>query len=298
MMRKISFGRSNLSVSKLWYGGVVFGVADPAADWDPFSKRGRAEAIRLIHLAFERGIMTYDTSPDYGDGHSEGLLGEALADRRDQVVIATKVDYSGQTADDVTRSVDASLRRLCTDYLDLVQFHGGNYPPSSVKRIMDKGLLDALMKLKEAGRIKHIGLTVSDPVTARPLIESGAFDTVQLNYSLIEQAAARHALNWCAERNLGVTVMRPLGAGMLVPLFEALEPSWADPKKLAEICLKFLLSDSRVHTINVGMRTSQEIETNAGVVEAFTPTLDIRDLPRSVGQIARQNAKLKKLFGR
>lgn len=297
MIPRCSFGRTGLSVSKLCYGGVVFGVADPAVDWDPFSPQGRADAISLLHAAFERGITTYDTSPDYGDGQSERLLGAAFSRRREEVVIATKVDYGGKTADDVTQSVEGSLRRLETDYIDLVQFHGGNYPPSSVKRIMEKGLLDALVRLQQDGKIKHIGLTVSDPVTARTLIETNAFDTVQLNYSLIEQAAANHALDWCAERNLGVTVMRPLGAGMLVRLFEALEPEWADARKLAELCLKFLLSDSRVHTINVGMRSRAEMEANATLVENYKSKVEIRDLPRSVGQIARRNLAQKRSVG-
>ncbi|MEO1470412.1 MAG: aldo/keto reductase [Pseudomonadota bacterium] len=287
-MQSIRFGRTDLTVSRLCFGCVSFGVADPARGWDPFSAEGRALGIRLIRAARDRGVTLFDVSPDYGDGHAEMLLGEALRRDRDRAVIATKVDYGGRTAAEVTASVEASLRRLGTDCIDLVQFHGGNYPPASVKRILERGLLDALLALRAEGKIRHVGLTVADPVTARTLIETGAFDAVQMMYSLAEQAAARHALDWCAARDLGVTVMRPLAAGMLAPLFAALAPRWAESHDLAEVCLKFLLCDPRVHTLNVGMRSEAELGRNADLIDGFVPPIDVAALPRSVGAAARR----------
>lgn len=285
-MKNVRFGRTDLMVSRLCFGCVSFGLADPARGWDPFTPDGRAVSLRLIAAARDRGVTLFDTSPDYGDGHSEGLLGEAFAKGRDQVVIATKVDYGGQTPQDVTASVEASLRRLRTDYIDIIQFHGGNYPASSVKRILDKGLLAALEQLRADGKVRHIGLTVADPVTARPLIETDAFDTVQMLYNLVEQAAARHALKWTAERDMGVTVMRPLAAGMLMPLFQAIAPEWSDPDKIVEVCLKFLLCDPRLHAINIGMRSEKELAQNHTLIETYASPLDVADLPRSVGQAA------------
>lgn len=289
-MDSIRFGRTERRVSRLAFGCVSFGVADPAAGWDPFSADGAAAAIRLLHAALEQGVTFFDTSPDYGDGQSERLLGQALKARRQDVFLATKTDYGGKTAEDVTASVLASLERLGTEYLDLVQFHGGNYPPSSVKRILEKGLLDALLALKAEGRVRHIGLTVSDPVTARPLIESGQFDSIQMMYHLAEQAAARHALGWAGKADMGVTVMRPLAAGMLDLLFGAIAPDWARGQSIAEVCLKFLLCDPRVHSINVGMRTEAELVANAALIRDYRPEIDVSALPRSVGQRARQSS--------
>lgn len=286
-MRKITFGRTGLSVSRLCFGCVSFGVRDVARDWDPFTASGRAASLRLLHAARDLGVTLFDTSPDYGDGHSESLLGEAFRGRRPDVVIATKVDYGGKSAPDIVTSVEESLKRLGTDHIDIIQFHGGNYPPASVKRILERGLLEALQRLRSEGKVRHIGLTVTDPITARNLIETDEFDTIQMLYNLVEQAAARHALTWASERNMGITVMRPLTAGMLDRLLNAIAPHWAANDDVADVCLKFLLSDPRIHTINVGMRTEDELRHNLSLIETYQPVLDVSTLPRSVGQASR-----------
>lgn len=283
----VRFGRTGFAVSRLAFGCASLGVADPATGWDPYGSDGEARIVRLIHAALEAGITLFDVSPDYGDGHAECLLGRALKDRRGAARIASKVDYGGKTPADVRASVLASLARLGTDTLDLIQFHGGNYPASSVKRILDGGLLDTLESLRAEGLVNRIGLTVADPVTAKALIDTGRFDTIQLTYSLIEQAAARHALDWATARDMGVTVMRPLGAGLLERLLPAIAPEWLAACPPAEVCLRFLLSDSRVHVVNVGMRSEAEIRANVAVVESFLPPLDVANLPRSVGAAAR-----------
>lgn len=291
-MKQVRFGRTDLMVSRLCFGCVSFGVRDPSRDWDPFTREGKAKSLALMAHAFERGVTLFDTSPDYGDGHSETLLGEAFAQKRDQVIIASKVDYGGQTAQNVKDSVENSLKRLGTDYIDIIQFHGGNYPPASYKRIMEKGLLDALLDLKSEGKVRHIGLTVADPITAKSLIETDAFDMVQMLYNLVEQAAARHALKWASERDLGVTVMRPLAAGMLEVLFAAIAPQWANQQDIIAACLKFLLSDPRLHTINIGIRNEDELAQNIDLVNNYEPELNVADLPRSVGQAARGTHKV------
>lgn len=288
LVAPVRFGRTGFAVSRLAFGGASLGVADPAAGWDPFGPDGEARVVRLIHAALDAGITLFDVSPDYGDGHAERLLGRALHDRRGAARIATKVDYGGKSPEDVRASVLASLDRLGIDTLDLIQFHGGNYPPASVKRILDGGLLDALEALRAEGRLRAIGLTVADPITAKALIETGRFDAVQLNYSLIEQAAARHALDWAASQDMGVTVMRPLGAGLLDRLLPAIAPEWIAALPPAEVCLRFLLADSRVHTINVGMRNEDEIGANVATAEGFQSSLDVAALPRSVGAAARE----------
>lgn len=283
----VRFGRTGFNVSRIAFGCVSLGLADPAAGWDPYGPEGESRAVRLIHAALDAGINLFDVSPDYGDGHAERVLGQALRKKPGVARIASKVDYGGKSAADVRASVLASLARLDVETLDLIQFHGGNYPPSSVKRIVEGGLLDALESLRAEGRVRAIGLTVADPITAKALIETGRFDAVQLNYSLIEQAAARHALDWATERDLGVTVMRPLGAGLLDRLLPIIAPEWLAACAPAEVCLRFLLADSRVQVLNVGMRSEAEIAANVAIVGRFRPGVDISALPRSVGAAAR-----------
>ena len=290
-MQTVRFGKTGLQASRLGFGCVSFGVRHLKMGWDPYTETGAVLVKRSVHAALDAGINFFDTSPDYGDGHSERLLGAALASRRADAIIATKVHYGGAKPEEIEHSVIESLLRLGTDYIDIIQFHGGNYPPKSNQRILEGGLLDMLVKLRERGLVRYIGLTVTDPVTARTLIESGAFDSIQLMYSLIEQAAARHALDWAKEQDLGTTVMRPLAAGTLERQLAAIAPEWSAARSPHEVCLRFALSDSRVHVVNVGMRWEHEVQNNVASVNAYTPAIDLAGLPRSVGKVAKFDDK-------
>jgi len=194
-----------------------------------------------------------DTAPGYGDGNSESIIGEALCGRRDEVVLATKVGYHGSAAD-VRESVETSLRRLQTEVIDIIQFHGGMYTSNEVRHILDEGLLDTLETLRGEGKVRFLGFTVEEPWTARPLIAAGAFDVIQMRYNVIYQSAALNVLNQATEADLGVSVMRPMTSGILQRMASYIAPAWAEAGDLYEVCLKFVLSDSRVHVANVGMR--------------------------------------------
>ena len=90
-------------------------------------------------------------------------------------------------------------------------------------------------------------------------------------YILVEQAAARHALKRATAQTMGITVMRPFAAGMLMQLFRAIAPAWADETLIAETCIKSLPCDERVHAINVGMQTVDELRKNFGLIEGYLP---------------------------
>jgi len=89
-----------------------------------------------------------DTAPEYGNGNSESIFGEAIEGRRDDPVVATEVGYRG-SADDVVTSVEASLRRLRTDVIDVIQFHGRMYTGRDGRHILDDGLRDVLLCLRD-----------------------------------------------------------------------------------------------------------------------------------------------------
>jgi aryl-alcohol dehydrogenase-like predicted oxidoreductase len=275
-----------LEVTRLALGGYPFGGVNLARDWDPFSPEGRAQAIATIHAALDAGITLVDTAPGYGDGNSESIFGEALRGRRDTVVLATKVGYHGD-AWSVRESVEASLRRLQTDAVEVIQFHGGMYTDEEVRHIMDDGLLDMLVTLRDEGKVRFLGFTVEEPWTARPLIASGAFDVMQVRYNIIYQAAALHVLNQAREMDMGVSVMRPMTSGIMQRMATYIAPGWRETSDLYEICLKFVLSDGRVHVANVGMRWPDEVEKNVAVASGFAPAFDMADLPRMTAHIYR-----------
>lgn len=287
-MKYIRFGKTNLEVSRLALGCTSFGVANAAADWHPETATGRRQAIETIHCALDLGINYFDTAPAYGDGLSESIVGEALAGRRDRVFLASKV-APNLTPAEIRQSIESSLQRLRTDYLDVIQFHGGTYSPEHTRHILEAGPLDMLNELRAEGKVRFIGFTSNENRwPSLGMITSAAFDLCQLQYNIINQAAAYYALPAAQAHDLGVTVMRPLTSGALAYITAAIAPEWHNSDTVYEVALRFLLSDSRVHMINTGMRWRAEVEKNVAVVNAFEPTVDMADIPTSVSKRYRK----------
>jgi aryl-alcohol dehydrogenase-like predicted oxidoreductase len=280
MLPQTRFGKTNLFVTRIALGGYPFGGVNQARNWDPFSAEGHQTAIATVHAALDAGINYIDTAPSYGNGNSESIIGEATAHRRDQFTLATKVGYRHLSAQEVTASVEASLRRLRTDMIDVIQFHGGMYTGEEVDHILRGGLLDALARLRDQGKVRFLGFTVEEPWTAQPLIASGAFDVMQVRYNLIYQAAALHVLNQARDADLGVATMRTMTSGMFQRIAHHLAPEWQAAQDLYEVAFKFVLSDSRVHLPIVGMRWPEEVARNVAIVAGFQPTYDMAQLPR------------------
>jgi len=283
MLPKTRLGRTNLEVTRLGLGGYPFGGVNRARGWDPFTPEGRATAIRTIHAALDAGINCIDTAPSYGKGNSESIIGEATAGRREEFVLATKVSAWEESAARVAASVEESLRRLHTDVIDIIQFHGGMFEAEDVTRLLS--WVEVLAGLRDRGLVRFLGFTVEEPWTARPLIASGAFDMLQVRYNLIYQSAAEHVLNEARAQDMGVTVMRPLTSGVFPRLAGYLAPRWTEMHDLHAVALKFVLSDSRVHVANVGMRWPEEVAKNVALAESFRPEFDMADLPRGTAAI-------------
>lgn len=286
MIPTVRFGKTGLEVTRIALGGYPFGGVNRARGWDPFTPAGRVQAIATVHAAIDAGITMVDTAPGYGEGNSESIIGDALQGHRDRVTLATKVAYGG-TARDVRRSTEASLKRLRTDVIDVIQFHGGMYTLAEVRHILEEGLLDELVAMREEGKVRFLGFTVEEPWTAQPLIASGAFDVMQVRYNIIYQAAALHALPQARAADLGVSVMRPMTSGIFQRLASYLAPEWQQAHDLYAACLSFVLSDSRVHVANVGMRWPDEVAKNVTLASELLPTFDVADLPRMTAHIYR-----------
>jgi aryl-alcohol dehydrogenase-like predicted oxidoreductase len=116
------------------------------------------QSEKAIHAAMDAGITTFDTAEEYGKGHSERVLGMALRGRRDKVEILTKVFANHLAYDQVIAACDRSLKNLGTDYMDLYQIH---WPSGSFrsKVIPLEETMQALMELKDAGKIRSIGVS-------------------------------------------------------------------------------------------------------------------------------------------
>jgi aryl-alcohol dehydrogenase-like predicted oxidoreductase len=278
-MRQRELGRTGLYVSPIAVGGAVFGYQQASAGWDPKTEDGRKVVHETLHAALDRGINYIDTAPAYGDGYSEILVGEVMRTRRQDCVLASKVWYEldGQG---VVDSVEQSLRRLQTDHIDLLQVHGRMYTPAEVDHILNGGPLDALVQLRQAGKIGHIGITTEEPWTVIPFLGHGEVEVYQIAYNIIYQAAARHFLIEAARTGAGVVTMRTMTSGVFQREAQFLAPEWQQARDLYEVSLKFVLSDSRIHAGIVGMRWPGEVDRNVRLLENWTPPADFAAMPR------------------
>jgi aryl-alcohol dehydrogenase-like predicted oxidoreductase len=278
-MKTRTLGRTGLDVSAIALGCAPFGYQNRANGWDPWSEEGRRIAIATINRAIDLGVNYIDTAPLYGDGNSETIVGEVMRTRRKECVLASKVwfehDYQA-TLD----SVHASLKRLNTEHIDILQVHGRMYSAENVKHIVEGGPLDALRELKQAGKIGFIGITTEEPWTVLPFLAQGEFDVFQIAYNFIYQAAARHFLIEAAKADAGVVTMRTMTSGVLQHAARYLAPEWQDARDLYEVSLKFVLSDSRVHSALIGMRWPEEVERNVQLADSWEPPIDFATLPR------------------
>ena len=295
MIPTARFGRTGLSVTRLGMGGFPFGGVNEAAGWNPFTPEGRATAIGTIRHGLERGINYFDTAPGYGDGNSESIFGEALEGVTAPYTLATKCPWHAVGAAEVIASVEASLRRLRRDTVDVVQFHGGMYTEADSRHILENGPLEGLSRLRDQGKVRFLGFTVEEPFTALRLLASGAFDVVQMRYNLLNHQAAEHALPRAKETDTGVAVMRPMTSGILQRILQDLAPEWIAARDPYEVCLRFVLSDPRVHNALVGVRWPHEVDRNLAVAEDFAADIDLSTVPLRTAGIYKEQDMRKSL---
>jgi aryl-alcohol dehydrogenase-like predicted oxidoreductase len=179
----------------------------------------RGEAIATLHRALDLGVTFLDTADMYGGGDNEELLAEVLADRRDEIVLATKfgiltgedgfpVGVDGSPAY-VHRACDASLRRLGVDHIDLYYLHR---PDTEVPIEETVG---AMAELVASGKVRHLGLSESSADTIRRAAAVHPIAAVQTEWSVFSRDIERAVLPTCRELGIGVVPYSPLGRGLL-----------------------------------------------------------------------------------
>ena len=115
-----------------------------------------------------------------------------------------------------------------------------------------------------------------------------------MRYNLIYQSAALHVLNEARDADMGVSVMRSMTSGILQRLAGYIAPGWNAAHDLYKVALEFVLSDSRVHVANVGMRWPEEVARNAALARSFRPMFDMADLPRMTAHIYRTDDEMRR----
>jgi aryl-alcohol dehydrogenase-like predicted oxidoreductase len=286
-----TLGRTGLKVSEVGFGALELG-----RDWsfpvgDDFGRPGERAAIRALNAALDAGINFIDTAPAYE--LSEERIGKAISHRRDEFYLATKVgerkndgedshyDYSGKAT---AAFIDESLRRMKTDYIDLLQIH------SAPMEVIHRGeTLGVMKRAQEAGKVRFIGMSGQiEPAIAA--VTDGSYDTVQVTYNIVQREAEEELFSLCRENDIGVIIKDGLAAGRLTGKAKALPDEWAGDRErvmrleeefvlkgswhphyllpalsVAEVALRWLLANETVSTVIAGSRKIENIVSNASV---------------------------------
>ena len=178
------------------------------------------ESIAAMRAAFDAGITAFDTAEDYGDGHSERILGQALRHWRDQIVIATKVSWHHLRRDQIIQACERSLRNLGTDRIDLYQIHwpAGTFGSEQVPLAESMG---ALLDLKAQGKIRAIGVSNFDLAQLEEACRLGPIDSLQPPYSLFWRVIEKDLVPFCERAGIAILAYSPLAQGLLGDRFRA-----------------------------------------------------------------------------
>lgn len=269
-----TLGNTGLKVSALSLGGAPLGGHYGTAEQD--------EAIRAVRTAVDLGINFIDTAPYYGITRSESVLGCALKEiGRDKLYVATKVarydlDQFDFSAGRVIRSVDESLQRLQTDYVDIIQVHDLEF--GSLDQVVEE-TLPALEKVRQAGKARFIGIT-GLPLKIFPyVIERAQVDTIlsYCHYGL-NDTSLEILLPYFQMKGIGIITAAPMGMGLLTqsgPLpwhpagdhikaacAKAAEHCRSKGKDIAQLTLQFALREKRIHTVLAGTARAEEVRKN------------------------------------
>lgn len=214
-MKYRPLGKTGLRVSEIGFG--AWGIGGRTTGHTSYGDTDDRTSLWALQAAFNAGITFFDTSSAYGNGHSEELIGKAFADHRADVVVATKAGYvSWDRPPDfspgaVASSVDASLKRLGSDYIDLLQLHN---PPADALRAAD--LRGMLSDLKAAGKIRAWGISARSPADAIDALVTFEAAMVQANFNMMDvRAATGGLLEQAARLQAGFIARTPLCFGFL-----------------------------------------------------------------------------------
>jgi 1-deoxyxylulose-5-phosphate synthase len=227
-MKYVNLGSTGLQVSKLCLGCMTFGI--PERGDHPWTLP-EDESRSIIRQAVDVGINFFDTANAYSDGTSEEIVGRALADfaRREEIVIATKVFFpmtkapngGGLSRKAIFSAIDASLRRLGTDYVDLYQIHRWDY------KTPIEETLEALHDVVKAGKARYLGASSMHAWQFSKALhfarEHGwtRFVSMQDHYNLLYREEEREMMPLCADAGIGVLPWSPLARGRLTREWDA-----------------------------------------------------------------------------
>jgi aryl-alcohol dehydrogenase-like predicted oxidoreductase len=278
MMKYRKLGKSELSVSEIGFGCMSLEENNP-------------DNNRLIHRAIDLGINFFDTADLYQKGLNEITLGKAIQEIRKELVIASKVgnqwkaDGSGWDWNPrktyILSSIDQTLKRLQTDYIDLYQLHGG-----TIDDPIDE-TIEAFEILKQQGKIRHYGISSIRPNVIREYIKRSNIVSVMMQYSLLDRRPEETCLDLLQKNNIGVLARGSLAKGLLVNKAAAayLNYNEKEVRKAAsaigtlsgkdrsnsQTAIGFVLQHPAISSAVVGIRTIEQLEDILQTINTISP---------------------------
>ncbi len=328
-MQTRKLGYSDLHLTPVGLGTWAIGGGDNPYGWGPQDDK---ESIAAIQRALDLGVNWIDTAAGYGKGHSEEVIGRAIAGRRDEVIVATKCGilwqedgseiYGHLKADSIRREVENSLRRLQVETIDLYQIHWP-WPDEDI----EEGWATIAELIKE-GKVRYGGVSNFNVEQLKRIQAIHPVASLQPPYSMLARGIEAEIMPFCAENNIGIVVYSPMQAGLLtgkmtkervaqfpaddwrkakspyfqepelslnLALVEELRPiAERNGRSLAELAIAWVLRRPEVTSAIVGARRPSQIEQTVSAGEWTLSAGDIADVDALLAKRDRQLAALGK----
>jgi aryl-alcohol dehydrogenase-like predicted oxidoreductase len=311
-MKRKKLGSSALELTRVGLGTWAIGGAGWQFAW---GSQDDKDSIATIQRALDRGINWIDTAAVYGLGHSEEIVGKAIQGRRDKVILATKCGRvlaadgvtigSRLTAASVRAELEASLRRLSTDYIDLYQIHWPDPDPD-----IEEGWGEIAKAVKE-GKVRFAGVSNFSAAQMTRIQGIHPITSLQPPYSMLRRDAEAELLPFCQKNGIGVICYSPMQMGLLTGAFtkeraaglpdndvrvrnafftepglsrnlafvDKLRPIAArNGKSLSEVAIAWVLRRQEVTAAIVGGRRPQQVDDVAGAADWDLPAPDIEEI--------------------
>lgn len=295
-LQSTKIGSVPKKTSVLGLGCWVFG----GGDWGTQSENDSLDAIKA---GYERGIIHFDTAQAYGKGHSEELLGRALKGVREKVFIASKMMFTQK--EKVEASIVSSLKRLKTEYIDLFYIH---WPKKNADL---EGMMEGLIKAREKGLIKGVGVSNFSIEQMERLLRVGQIDAHQFCYNLLWRWPEHSLIPFCIEKGISIVTYSSIAQGILTGKFgKEIEFATGDHRKytvlfekelwplvyegvenlkaiaensgrsLLELAIRWILARQGVSTVLVGARNSFQVQLNVKSLDGEIDVAILDELTR------------------
>ena len=303
-LKKRRLGKSGIEVSEIGFGLWSAG----GSEWGPTNDK---DILDAIDFALDAGVNFYDTADVYGMGHSEELLGRAMAGRREQFIVASKIGWIGfneesrstayDTVAKLISGVESNLSRLNIDYIDIIQSHINFRDPTM------EVFLEGFRELQKDGKVRAFGISTSDFPYLQEFNAGGDCATLQIDYSILNRTPEADCLPYCQKNDIGVIIRGALAMGILTGKFNEqsqfaegdFRQNWQNNpdehaiylqdldkveelrsmesgRNLAQLASQFTLAHPAVTTVIPGARNTQQMREN--LEAALLPPLNAANL--------------------